>query len=95
MDFFLGYCSFEIHLPGSHSLKDKRSEVKGLLSKVRQKFNVAAAEVSHQEQWQLAGLAVAAVSNEKKHVEDTLEKVLRFVEQQTTGEVVSRVYEIL
>lgn len=95
MDFFLGYCSFELHLPASSSLKEKRSEIKSLLAKVRQKYNVAAAEVSHHEKWQLSGLVVAAVANERRHVLDMLEEIMSFVERQTTGEVVSRSTEIL
>jgi uncharacterized protein YlxP (DUF503 family) len=95
MDFFLGYCAFELYLPGSSSLKDKRAEIKSLLAKVRQKFHVAAAEVSHHDKWQLTGLVVVAVANERKHVEDILEKVIGFVERQTTGEVISRSTEIL
>ncbi|HSL94182.1 MAG TPA: DUF503 domain-containing protein [Bacillota bacterium] len=95
MDFFLGYCAFELYLPASTSLKDKRAEIKSLLARVRQKFNVGVAEVSHHEKWQLSGLAVVAVANERKYVEEVLDNVISFVERQTTGEVISRSTEIL
>ena len=95
MEYFLGCCAFELYLPASTSLKDKRAEVKSILAKVRQKYNVAAAEVSHHEKWQLSGLVVVAVANERKHVLEVLDSVLGFVERQTSGEVISRSTQIL
>lgn len=69
----------ELHLPASHSLKDKRAVVKPILEGCRHRFGVAAAEVEWQELWQRAALGVAAVSSTVQQVTSVLDAVERFV----------------
>jgi uncharacterized protein YlxP (DUF503 family) len=71
--------AFDLYLPQAHSLKDKRAIIRPILDGCRNRFRVAAAEVSHQERWQRAGLAVAVVSSTPGHVVDVLDEVERFV----------------
>ncbi|MBF0153547.1 MAG: DUF503 domain-containing protein [Magnetococcales bacterium] len=75
-----------LHLPGVHSLKEKRSIIKGLLAKVQQRFAVAAAEVAHQDVWQTAGLGMAVVGNDAALLQSRLRKVVESIEQ--SGQVV-------
>jgi uncharacterized protein YlxP (DUF503 family) len=70
-----------IHLPASASLKDKRQVVRSVLARVRNQFEVAAAEVEHQDTWQLATLGLACVSNDAGHAEEILASVRRFIEE--------------
>ncbi|HHN94396.1 MAG TPA: DUF503 domain-containing protein, partial [Anaerolineae bacterium] len=51
----VGLCSIELYLPGSGSLKGKRSRLKPLLHRLRREFNLAAAETAHNDLWQSAG----------------------------------------
>ena len=44
----------DLHLPASHSLKDKRAVVKTILEGARRRFQVAAAETDHHDRWQRA-----------------------------------------
>jgi uncharacterized protein len=69
----------ELHIPDSHSLKDKRGVLKSILNGARNRFEVAAAEVDHQDKWQRATLGFAAVSGSPAHAEDVIDKVERFV----------------
>jgi uncharacterized protein YlxP (DUF503 family) len=71
--------SLELHIPHAHSLKDKRAVIKPILEGCYRRFRVAAAEVDHQERWQRASLAVAAVSATPGHLEEVLDRVERFV----------------
>jgi uncharacterized protein YlxP (DUF503 family) len=71
--------SMEIRIPGSRSLKAKRTVVKHLVETSRSRFGVAAAEVGYQNQWQRAELAFAAVSGSQGQVEELLDTVERFV----------------
>lgn len=71
--------SFDLHIPGSHSLKDKRAVIRPILDGARSRYRVAAAEVSHHDQWQRAGLGMAAVASSPSHVEEVLDSVERFV----------------
>lgn len=70
---------FDLHLPGAHSLKDKRAIIRPILDGCRNRFQVAAAEVDHQDRWQRSGLAVSAVAGTAGHVEEVLDRVERFV----------------
>ena len=52
----VGLLTLEIHLPYAHSLKEKRMVVQRLRDRLRRKFNVAVAELDHQDLWQRAVL---------------------------------------
>jgi hypothetical protein len=76
---FIGVCTIEIHVPDSGSLKDKRHSLRSLKDRIRHTFNVSVAEVDNNDLWQRASLAVAAVSNDKSHLNQTLDYVLNMV----------------
>jgi len=64
--------TWDLELPGCQSLKDKRSVLQSLKAELRRKLNLSVAEVEHQELWQRAGLACAAVGSDRRVVEETL-----------------------
>lgn len=70
---------FDLHLPHAHSLKDKRAIIRPILEGCRRRYQVAAAEVDHQDAWQRAGLAVSTVSGTAGQVAAVLDRVERFV----------------
>ena len=74
----IGVLTLELRLESSHSLKDKRHVVQSLKDRLRSKFNVAVAEIDHQDLWQRAVVAAVTVSSD--HV--FAEKVLRAVEDE-------------
>ncbi|MHB8844136.1 MAG: DUF503 domain-containing protein [Nitrospirota bacterium] len=76
---FIGVCTMEMHIPESGSLKTKRHSLKSLKDRIRNKFNVSVAEVGDNDLWQKTSLAVAAVSNDKSHLNQTLDHVLNLV----------------
>ena len=71
--------SIDLHIPEARSLKAKRSVVKPIVEGLRRRFHVAVAEVDHQDQWQRAGIGVAAVASSPAHVADILDEVERWV----------------
>ena len=75
----IGVCTIEMHIPESGSLKTKRHSLKSLKDRIRAKFNVSVAEVDDNDLWQKASLAVAAVSNDRSHLNQTLDHVLNLV----------------
>jgi len=77
---FVGVCRLTLRLPESASLKDKRQVVLSLSQRLRNKFNVAVAEVADTERWQIATIGVSCVSNEQRHARDQLETIVRYVE---------------
>jgi len=79
---------FDLRIPGCGSLKEKRHVVKTLTAGLRSKFNVAVAEVDHQDLWQRTAVAVAAVAAERYHLKRVMHEVERFVERQPRIEVI-------
>ena len=65
----------ELRLENSHSLKDKRHVVKSLKDRLRNRFNVAVAEIDYQDLWQRAAIAAATVSADRGHAERVLQSV--------------------
>ena len=88
----IGLLRVELSLPGSHSLKDKRRLLKSLLDRLHHQFNVAAAEVDHQENRRRARLAVTCVSSEARHANQILSRVMTTVERETEMVVID--YEV-
>lgn len=76
----VGLCTVDLYLPGVASLKAKRSVLKPLLAQLRQRFEVAAAEVDYQDVWQSARIAIAAVSNDDGHLYAVLEHAVHWIE---------------
>ena len=77
----IGVSQIMLHLPGCHSLKDKRQVIQSIMARTRQKFNVAIAEVDEQDQWQIAILGVSCVSNSSQHIDQILGHLQRFIEE--------------
>jgi uncharacterized protein YlxP (DUF503 family) len=71
----VGVLTLELRLENSHSLKDKRHVVQGLKDRLRNKFNVAVAEVEYQDLWQRAAVAAVTVSGDRTYAEKILQSV--------------------
>jgi uncharacterized protein len=81
--------TLELRMRSVHSLKEKRSVLRPIIDGSRRRFLVAAAEVGHQDAWQLATVGMATVSSSASHAEDVLDAVERFVWSFPEVEVIS------
>jgi hypothetical protein len=84
----LGVLVLHLAVPDSRSLKDKRSILLRLFSRVRRTFNVSVSEVGDRDIRDRSIVAVAEVNSDKAHCNATLLAVRREVEQ-TAGIVLS------
>ena len=75
----VGLLILNIHLPDAHSLKEKRFTVRRIQDRLRARFNVAVAELDHQDLWQRAQVGVAAIASDRAVVE----KILRSAEEES------------
>ena len=73
----VGVLTLELRLYDAHSLKDKRHTVKGLKDRLRNKFNVAVAEIDYQHLWQRSLISAVTVSGDHSHAEQVLQLVER------------------
>ena len=75
----VGVCRVRLRFPENLSLKGKRQVLKSITTRIRSKFNVSVAEVDDNNLWQLATLGICCVSNNKRHTNEVLSKVVDFV----------------
>ncbi|MFL5547915.1 MAG: DUF503 domain-containing protein [Gemmatimonadales bacterium] len=73
--------TWELHLPACHSLKEKRGVLKPLTTGLRRSLNVSVAETAHQDLWQRAEIACAAIGSARTLVDETLRAADRMVEE--------------
>ena len=83
-----------LHAPWVHSLKEKRMVVKSLLAKLRNKFNVSAAEVDEQDIHQIIVIGLAAVAAHQAQADSIQEEIERFVAQNTEAGILDVEREI-
>jgi uncharacterized protein YlxP (DUF503 family) len=82
---FVGIARFELFIPASASLKDKRQVLRSVTNSVRRRFVVAIAEVDHQNLWQRAAVGVACVADSQSHCRKVLQEVERSIARSIVG----------
>ena len=90
----VGVLSVELFIPHAQSLKEKRMVLRSIKDRLK-KFNVAVAEVDHQDVWQRAGLGVVAISTTTEHVDRELAAVADEIERVEPGLIARTEIEFL
>ena len=75
----VGVCHLRFRIPENLSLKGKRRVLKSITTRVGSKFNVSIAEVDDNDSWQLSTIGICCVSNNKRHANEVLSKVVDFI----------------
>jgi uncharacterized protein YlxP (DUF503 family) len=91
----VGLLTLELHIPDAQSLKDKRQVLRSLKDKLRREFNVAVAELDHHDAWQRSVVGVVTLSNEEKHVQEILQKVLDAADKILGSFLIGQKFEIV
>lgn len=78
----VGIATVDLEVTDAMTLKDKRQVIRSLLARIKNSFNVSAAEVGNLNAHTLATLGFAAVANEKSYVHGMLEKVVDLIERE-------------
>ena len=91
----VGLLTVDLQIPASRSLKSKRKVVSSITSKLRQRYNVAVAEVDFQDKWQRCRIGVSAISNDSRVVENQLRKALDMIEGTGLVVILDSEFEIL
>ena len=75
----VGACEMDLWIPGSGSLKGKRSVIKSLKERLKNRFNVSVAEVADHDLWQRCRLGVVIASADTRYAHQVLSKVIDYV----------------
>jgi uncharacterized protein YlxP (DUF503 family) len=89
MAMWMGALEFDLLLGDVHSLKEKRSLIRPLISEVRRRFELSVAEVDHLGLHRRAGIGVAAVSADRAHLVQVLDAVEQLVAYRPEVELLS------
>jgi len=91
----VGVLRLEVLLPENHSLKGKRSVLRAIKARVRDKFNVSIAECDDHDLWQRATLGVSQVGADQPHVDSCLREVVKFIDDLQLAELGAERVEFL
>jgi uncharacterized protein YlxP (DUF503 family) len=83
----VGIAQFELYIPASNSLKEKRRVLSKLKERVAAKFKLHVSEVDHQDLWQRAGLGFSLVGSDARRIESLITQALGFIVSMGLGEV--------
>ena len=76
---FIGVARYELFIPTSESLKDKRRHLRPVLDTVSNKFNVGIAEVDFNDLWQRAAVGVTCASRSAGQCAKVLKEVEKVI----------------
>jgi hypothetical protein len=93
MGMFVGLLELVFRAEWCHSLKERRMVARSLVGRINSRFNVAVLEEAA-ETHQIIGLSVACLGHTKFDVDATMEKVLRFAEENSDAVLVQADKEI-
>jgi uncharacterized protein YlxP (DUF503 family) len=91
----VGVATLDLYIHGAHSLKEKRSVVRRVTDRVRNRFAVSVAEVDNLDLHQKATIGLAVVSNDSRLADSVLNKVVDFIEGLHLAEIIRADLEIL
>lgn len=91
----VGVLRVSLHLEAVQSLKDKRSIVKRLIARCRNRFPVSAAEVGDQDLWRSALLGFVMVSSSEALIAAQLSRIEDEIEGSGLAEIVSADVEFI
>lgn len=74
------YAEIEFFIPTSHSLKEKRAVLQRMMTRTQQKFNIAIAEIDHQDVWQRTKLALVTVSSSKQSADHEMHNAISYLQ---------------
>jgi uncharacterized protein len=92
----IALCTLELELSGVETLKEKRSILKSLLTRLHNQFNISTAEIDHHDVPDSSVIAFAAVTNATNHAHSIVTTVIKWIEKQyPDAEIVEQTIEIV
>ena len=83
----IGLLTLDIHLPYSHSLKEKRKRLLSFRDRLKKKYNVAFAELEFQDKWQRTRIGLVTLNSQKIVIEKMFHKITQEIQENIEGEI--------
>lgn len=77
-----------------HSLKEKRMIVQSIVKKIRNNFNVSVGEIAEHDIHQIVVIGVVGLTLEEKQLNNRMEEIIHYVEENTDAEIIDVVKDI-
>ena len=86
----VGLLILDIHLPYSHSLKEKRKRMLRFKDRLKNKYNVAFSELDFQDKWQRTLIGMVTLNSQKKIIDQMFKKITLEFQENIDGEILSQ-----
>lgn len=86
----IGLLTLEIYIPYSHSLKEKRKTLNKIKDRVKNRFNVAYAELDFLNKWQRSKIGLVTINTQKSMIEKIFSKIILDIEENIEGEILKK-----
>ncbi len=84
----IGFLSLEIYIPYSHSLKEKRKRLSSLRNRLKNRYNVAFAELDYQKKWQRTKIGMVTLSHQQRLIDSLFSKIIADTEKNIDGHII-------
>ncbi len=84
----IGFLSLEIYIPYSHSLKEKRKRLSSLKNRLKNRYNVAFAELDYHQKWQRTKIGMVTLNNQKRLIDSLFSKIIEDTEKNIDGHII-------
>ena len=92
---FVGILTADLHLPGAHSLKEKRRHVQRVRAALARHCGASVAEVDHHDAWQRCRISLALVAGGAGEAAEGLERAARRLATDPEWQVLSEEREVI
>ncbi|MDX1632571.1 MAG: DUF503 domain-containing protein [Thermoanaerobaculia bacterium] len=83
----IGLTTFEIHLPHSRSLKEKRRVVKGVVDRIHDRYRVSVLESDHHDLLQRTQISVVMAARDESEIDRIMTQIRTVVDHRPEGYV--------
>lgn len=92
---FVAVARLTLDIPAASSLKSKRQVLRRITDRVKARFNVSVAEVAENDTWQRAVIGLSVVGNERRNVQEQIDKIIQFVDDLYVAPLSGRRTEVI
>ena len=85
----IGSCEIELIIYSSNSLKEKRHVIKSIIERLKSRFNISICEIGEQDKWQKSIIGLCTLSNSTRIVDETIDKIINFIENDNRIEIIN------